>query len=39
MKFYYTNGDLVGLMPDGTWQRFATENEYVTAYREAEKED
>lgn len=32
MKGYYTESSYVGLMPDGTWQRFVTEEEYREAF-------
>ena len=32
MKFYYEKYSVCGLMPNGTWRRFATEAEYREAY-------
>ena len=34
MKGYYEGYSYVGFMPDGTKQRFATEQEYKEAYAE-----
>lgn len=34
MKGYYTGSSYVGLMPDGTWQRFVSEEEYWEIYSE-----
>ena len=34
MKGYYVGYSYVGLMPDGTWQRFASEEEYWETYEE-----
>ena len=38
MKGYYTESSYVGLMPDGTWRRFVTEEEYKELFREQEAE-
>ena len=35
MRGYLTRYGFMGCMPDGTWMLFATESEYIEAYREA----
>lgn len=39
MKGYYEGYSYVGFMPDGTKRRFATEQEYVEAYKEERKKE
>lgn len=34
MKGFYAESSYVGLMPDGTWQRFETEAAYKELYEE-----
>ncbi len=34
MKGYYTDGNYMGRLPDGSWQRFESEAAYVEHYRE-----
>lgn len=36
MRGYPTAYGFMGRMPDGTWMMFATESEYIEAYREAQ---
>lgn len=36
MKGYYTGSSYVGRLPDGTWRRFVSEEEYKEIYREQE---
>ena len=34
MKGYYTDGNYMGRLPDGSWQIFESEAAYVEHYRE-----
>ena len=36
MKCYPVPSGVEGLMPDGSWQLFATDTDYFEAYEEAE---
>ena len=36
MKGFYTESSYVGFMPDGTWQRFETEEAYKELYEEVQ---
>ncbi len=37
MKGYWTAYSYVGQMPDGSWQRFASDKDYEEAYHESNK--
>jgi len=39
MRFYYTKSGVKGLLPDGRWMLFATEEEYISYIRENEEEE